>query len=104
MSDDGLSPRARFYRNKIAGLCADRADLDAKRRQRDQSIADLCAKARDDGIPTGQIAKFVTILDRDGRMKSVTRQAVEQMIRVHAAPNRGAAHEGGVVVDVSVFE
>lgn len=102
------SPRIRYYREKLARSCDERVELDRRRREIDARIVDVCVKARSEGVTTAQLASMVTILDRDGKKcRTVTRQAIEQMIKAHRGSTNGSApqeQEAEPSVDLSVFQ
>lgn len=86
--NDDLTPEEERYREKLETLSAERAAAVKREREITLEIATLAVDARRDQIRMRMLAQWIKVADKEGELRPVTRQAVDNMIAAHEGRDR----------------
>lgn len=91
VDEEGLTAVEARFRVLIAVEVEARAEAVKVERTRTTEIAELCVQAHSAGARMTKLAEFVRVLDKDGELQPVTRQAVDLMVAKHTGRERNPA-------------
>jgi hypothetical protein len=78
-----LTSAEKAFKQKIDAAVKRRADAVRAEREATRDIAAICVDAKAAGVQMAQLASWVKVLSKDDELKSVSRQAVDQMLAQH---------------------
>lgn len=86
---DDLNEAERKFHALIAEQVAARAAAAREEQELTRNIAALCIEARHEGVIMARLAEWVKVVDpKTGALRSVTRQAVDQLVAAHEGRER----------------
>lgn len=91
VDEHGLTAVEARFRTLIAVEVEERARAVKAERERTAAIAELCVQAHSAGARMTKLAEFVRVLNKEGELQPVTRQAVDIMLAKYTGRERNPA-------------